>query len=377
MYNLTGRQFPYLAFLWPALAATSASEIAALIAKQFAGLPVGSEDGPGTCEPTWVTPNTIALELKTVRLRDFSTVVDGVPTLLCAPFALHGATVVDLAPGHSLVATLRNAGLRRLFVTDWRSANPDMRFLSIDNYLADLNVLVDHLGSMVDLIGLCQGGWMALLYAARFPTKVRKLVLAGAPIDVAAGQSGLSALVDASPLALFHELVNLGDGRVLGHKVLKLWGPETVDSQDIHQLLQMTEPINSPAFVKLEAQFRAWHSWTVDLPGPYYLEVVEKFYKRNELPTGRFIALGKKINLKNVMNPVFLLAARDDELVAPAQLLATERLVGTPADKICKEIAPCRHVGLFAGKATLGEYWPRIVHWMLEAEAPERSSKHN
>ena len=37
-------------------------------------------------------------ELKTVRLRDFSTVQEGVATLLCAPYALHGAGIVDLAP---------------------------------------------------------------------------------------------------------------------------------------------------------------------------------------------------------------------------------------------------------------------------------------
>jgi pimeloyl-ACP methyl ester carboxylesterase len=44
-----------------------------------------------------------------------------------------------------------------------------MRYLSIDNYLADLDVAVDELGGKVDLVGLCQGGWMALLFAARFP----------------------------------------------------------------------------------------------------------------------------------------------------------------------------------------------------------------
>ena len=118
------------------------------------------------------------------------------------------------------VQTLRDGGMTSthegLFVTDWRSATPDMRFLDIDDYLADLNVLVDQLGGHVDLVGLCQGGWMALLYAARFPAKIRKLVLAGAPIDIAAAPSGLSALVDASPLTIFQELVKLGDGRILG-----------------------------------------------------------------------------------------------------------------------------------------------------------------
>ena len=115
----------------------------------------------------------------------------------------------------------------------------------------------------------------------------------------------------------------------------------------------------------------------MDLPGTYYLEVIKKIYKRNEFAAGRFVALGQNIDLATVRIPIFLLAARDDELVAPAQLYATEHLVGTPADEIRKEIAPCRHVGLFIGKAILSEYWPKIVHWMVEAEAPQRSSKHN
>ena len=377
MYEPTGRQLQHLAFLWPALAAASASEIAGSIAKQFIGLTGTTEDGAAAREPAWTTPNTIALELKTVRLRDFSTVSEGVPTLLCAPYALHGAEIVDLAPGHSLIAALREAGLGRLFVTHWRSAKADMRFLAIDDYLADLNVLVDQLGGRINLIGLCQGGWMSLLYAARFPAKVSKLVLAGAPIDIAAAQSGLSALIDASPLALFQELVKLGDGRVIGQAVLKFWGPETVEASEIHQLLQTREPIDSAAFARLANIFHAWYSWTVDLPGPYYLEVTEKLYKHNELAGGRFVGLGQKIDLAIVHAPLFLLAARDDELVAPPQLFATEHLVGTPAHDIHKELVDGHHLRLFIGQEVLSETWPRIARWLAEPNRPATSmSRH-
>ena len=357
--------------MWPAFAAASASEFAALLAKHFIGLASDADGRSAPREPAWATPNTIALELKTMRLRDFSTAADGVPTLLCAPFALHSAAVADLAPGHSLVTALRDAGLRRLFVTDWRSATPEMRYLRIDDYLAELNVAVDRLGGSVDLVGLCQGGWMSLLYAARFPAKVRKLVLAGAPVDIAAGQSALSALADASPLAFFHELVTLGDGLVLGREVQKFWGAETLDRREIHDLLQMPEPIDSAAFAALEATFRVWHAATVDLPGTYYLEVIEKLYKRNEIATGRFVALGETIDLAKLRVPIFLLAARDDELVAPAQLFATERLVGTPAHAIRKATAPCNHAGLFMGRAILTDYWPSIARWVIEPDTQD------
>src|SRR3974390_3025675 len=174
--NPGDRQFATMAFLWPALAAETTSEIAAAAAREFVKLPVGGEGkktNPG--EPQWTTRNKVALELPAVRLRDFSTRAEGTTTLVCAPFALHGATIVDFAAHHSLVAALQSAGINRVFVTDWRSATPEMRLWSIDDYLAALNVLVDELGGGVDLIGLCQGGWMALIYAARFPAKARRL----------------------------------------------------------------------------------------------------------------------------------------------------------------------------------------------------------
>ncbi len=351
--------------LWPALVAASASEIAASTARQFAELAL-PDTRPPAGEPKWATPNTVALELQTVRLRDFSTASEGTPALLCAPLALHGAGLVDLAPHHSLVGALCNAGLKRIFVTDWRSASPEMRFLGIDDYLADLNVLIDHLGGRVDLVGLCQGGWMALMYAARFPAKVRRLVLAGAPVDIAGGQSGLSTLADATHPVMFHGLVELGDGRVLGHRVCGFWGPETVGAEEVRQVLETPEAAGSSGFSRLEALFRDWHARTIDLPGTYYLEVVEKLYRRNDLAAGRFVALGQRIDLAAVRTPIFMLAARDDELVAPAQLFATERLVGTAADKMRKAMAPCRHAGLFVGRTVLGRFWPRIARWLLD-----------
>src|SRR5262252_6310930 len=266
MYQPASHHARNPAFMWPALLAASASELAAHFAKQFNSLAIG-EDAERAPQPKWTTPHRLALELRTVQLRDFSTRADGRPCLLCTPFALHGSVVSDLAPGHSLVAALRDSGLTRLFVTDWRSASAEMRFLDIDDYLADLNVLVDEIGGPVDLIGLCQGGWMALVYAARFPGKVRKLVLAAAPVDTKAAPSVLSTFADSTAIEVFREVVRLGDGLVIGNKVLKLWGPGAAEAEEIRQLLESEESHGSSAFIRLEAAFRDWYAWTIDLPG--------------------------------------------------------------------------------------------------------------
>ena len=284
---------------------------------------------------------------------------------MCTPLALHGAALADLAEGHSLVAALRLSGIERLFMTAWRSASPTMRFLGIDDYLADLNVLVDRVGGLVDLVGLCQGGWLSLLYAGRFPDKVRKLVMAGSPIDIAAQQSKFSSVAAATPLIMFENLVNSGEGRVIGRNIAKFWGNDT-DPENIRESLQPVQPVGSPEFTRLEAIFKHWNSWTIDVPGTYYLEVVEKLYKANQLASGSFVALGQQIELSRLRLPMYLLAGSADEVVAPEQLLAVERLTGTRPECLRHDVAPCNHLGLFMGKQTLEQYWPKIARWTKE-----------
>jgi poly(3-hydroxyalkanoate) synthetase len=241
-----------------------------------------------------------------------------------------------------------------------------MRFLSIDSYLADLNVVVDHLGGKLDVVGLCQGGWLALMYAARFPAKVGKLVLVGAPIDNGVGGSGLAQLARNTPLSIFKEMVDLGQGRILGQHMLQFWAPYGFDREALHELLQPVEAIDSAAFRRLEARFRDWYAWTVDLPGVYYLEVVDQLFRENRLAGGSFVGLGERIDLSRVRCPVFLLAARDDELVAPEQIFATAGLVGCAPSAMRTMIAPGGHLGLFMGRTILSDVWPGVVRWLAE-----------
>ena len=373
MYQIGGARFSNPALLWPAVAAALVSEMAARAAMQFGGMAFGPDE-PVAAEPSWATPHKIVLEMKTVRLRDFSVEPKGPPVLICAPLALHGATVADLAPGHSLVAALHRAGVRRLFVTDWRSATVDMRFLGVDDYLSALNVAVDQIGEKVDLVGLCQGGWMALVYAARFPAKVGKLVLAGAPIDIKAAPSALSTFADVTPLPIFRDFVR-DEGLVLGRNMRKFWSG-TVSPADIRHVLQIEKSPENAPLTRLEALFRDWYSWTLDLPGVYFLEVVEKLFKRNEIVAGNFFALGQRVDLATVKAPLFMLAARDDELVAAQQLFAIQRLVSTSPRNMRKVTVPCRHLGLFVGRMTLQETWPMIARWIRSPMSghPERRS---
>lgn len=363
-------------FLWPMLAATGS---ASLLSAFFGGLQRAPSEPSARAPATWTTPHAVALELPTMRLREFTKDPSARSTLICGPFALHGANVVDFAPGHSMVETLHREGLARIHVTDWRSATAEMRHFSIDTYLADLNVAVDEIGGFagsgdgaapVDLIGVCQGGWLALLYAARFPRKIGKLVIAGAPVDVSAAESALSRLVNSLPEEAFVQIVRQGDGLVLGRHILDMW-PTPVMSSDAAEILQLPPDLDAARAQDLAKRFDAWNAWTVDLPGAYYLQVVDWLYRGNRIAKGTFPALGHPADLTAITHPLLLLAGRDDRIVAPEQLLAAARLVSRAPEII---VAPCGHLSLFMGGRTLTEIWPRIARFLAGDGKPREAN---
>ena len=324
----------------------------------------------------WTTPNRVALQLPSMRLVDFSRSAEGRPLLVCAPYALHHSLIADFAPGHSLVEVLRNAGVTRLYLTDWRSATSEMRYFSIDSYLADLNVAVDQIGPPVDLAGLCQGGWLSLLYAARFPGKVRRLVLAGSPVDISV-PSQIAKMVVSLPQPGFEALVRQGDGIISGANMLQLWSmPLTL--QDAEAALQR-DLTGSEAGRALRDRFERWNRETLDLPGTYYLQVTDWIFRQNRIAHGDFTALGRAVDPAEVKVPVFLLAADNDIVVPRDQALATTRLLGTPPAWQERATEPCGHLGLFMGCKALNNSWRRIARWLQAdigdaSEAPRMSA---
>jgi len=316
--------------------------------------------------PQFSSTNTVIGELHTLRLRDFSTAPekDECPTLIDAPFAGHSAVIADFRADQSLVATLLANGCSRVLLTDWKSATHAMKDYDIDNYLAELNVCIDDLGGRVNLVGLCQGGWMSAMFAARFPNKVRKLVLAGAPIDTDAGDGPIKHMAHALPLARYRDMIEIGGGLMRGRFMLDAWKAMHPGEQYVTKYIDLYAHIDDPDYVRAREAFEAWYENPIDLPGRWYLQAVQELFQENRLAKGTFTGLGRRLSLKDVTCPTYLLAGAEDDITPPEQVFGAAAYLGTPQAQIARKLTGGGHIGLFMGARALSQCWPQIARWL-------------
>ena len=242
-----------------------------------------------------------------------------------------------------------------------------MRGFGIDAYLSDLNVAVDDLGGRASLVGLCQGGWLAAAYAARFPSKVERIVLAGAPIDPGAAESGITrALTSVAPETIA-SMIALGGGRLSGRLSFAL------RSDDLSARITAEDALQCPCDAAMKEKFDVWNLRTVDLPGAYFLQTAEWIFRENRLARGKFEALGRRVLLSTVEAPVFVLAAADDEVVSLPQAIAAQSLF--PRARVETRVLPGRHLSLFMGRETVARAWGEIGGWLAASRCEKPRGK--
>jgi len=352
--------------LWPmAMAAKLAEDGMELYARniKFVEEEIKIHNG---LKPTLATPNQVRLDLRSMVLRDYGRPGEGIPTLIDAPHAGHTAMIADYHQGQSLVETLLANGIGHVALTDWKTATEDMKDLEIDNYLADILVAIDDLGGRVNLVGLCQGGWVATMIAARFPEKVNSLVLAGAPIDTDAGDGPIRNMAHASPISFYEELITLGGGLMKGKFMLQGWKNMHPGDHYLLEPVDLYEHIDDPVYLGKKETFESWYENPIDLPGRWYLQVISQLFKENRLARGEFVALGRRLDLRDIRCPAYLLAGETDDITTSEQVFGAAKLFGTPQEQIVQQLVPGGHIGLFMGTRTLGDYWPQIARWIAE-----------
>jgi poly(3-hydroxybutyrate) depolymerase len=326
--------------------------------------------------PQWASPHRIVRHSRLTRLRDFTPAraTDVVPTLVLPPQAGHDSCIVDYSTGQSQMQTILAAGLERLYALDWIGVTQETKDATITDYLAEVHAAVKEAGDgdRVNLVGDCQGGWLAAIYAALHPDLVNTLTIAGAPIDFHAGDAVIHESVQTlsdNDLSFFRALVAHGNGVLKGEFLLGgfiVIRPEN----EVGKHLQLLAHVRDARHVERYRAFEDWFKHTQDIAGPFYLWLVEHLFRDNELIRGALRIDDEAVDLGRIACPVNLLAGAADHITPPEQVFALAGAVSTPAEHITRRTTSGGHLGLFMGTEALRDHWPIVMTSVLEHSRP-------
>jgi poly(3-hydroxyalkanoate) synthetase len=326
--------------------------------------------------PQWHNEHEIVFETPIARLRDFSqgSTDDVVPTLVLPPQAgladHHHLRLLRLEVDDARVV----AGLTRAFTLDWVGATRATSGTTISDYIAVVDRAVEHCRTTVgrdsvNLVGDCQGGWLATIYAAMHPDKVNTLTLAGAPIDFHAGETPIGAssrvMTQRFGQLPYRAMVAAGGGNMPGSFVLGGFIAIRPDAE-IAKHIDLLRNLDDPAAIARYEAFEDWFKHTQDVPGTFYLWLVEHLFAGNELVNGTLEVDGRRVDMRDIACPLFLLGGATDHITPPVQVFAAADHVSTPADQVTRRTAPGGHLGLFMGNPALRHEWPPLMAAVAE-----------
>lgn len=324
--------------------------------------------------PEWSSPNRNVYEDETVVLRRFDTDRVGDPILIIPPQAAHHSSIADYAPNQSLVRTCLETTPNPVYAIEWKTSTYKRREEAIDDLVKQLMMCVRKSGSgkPVILAGLCQGGWLATIYAALFPYDVRALMLAASPIDFTAGGGKIQDIVDTVPFWYYKYMVGCSGGNMSGDLMLMGWKIMNPYDRFIGDYLNLWINVRDDSYLERTKRFSRWYEYTQDISGKWYLEAVKELFMDNKLIKGTLEVLGECVDLKNVCCPLALLAGERDDITLIPQVHNLEYFASTPKQHIFKTIIPkAGHISVFMGKRALQYEWPEALEFIRKATSPE------
>jgi polyhydroxyalkanoate synthase len=275
--------------------------------------------------------------------------------------------MLDIQPDRSYIQNLLAAGLD-VYLIDWGNPGKTDRFLTMDDYVNGyINNCVDHIRKKhrlekINILSICQGGTLSVIYSCLYPNKVKNLVTHVTPIDFSTNDGLLfrwskdtdfDLLVDAN-----HGLVP-GDFLNQGFDMLK-------PMMKVQKQQTLTNSLDDKDKLLNFLRMEKWISESPDQAGECFRQFMKDLYQKNKLVKGELEVGGKKVNLKNLTMPLLNIFATEDHLVPPAATKPLNDLVGSTD----KELYSFKggHIGVFVGSKSQKELAPAVTEWLKKRD---------
>jgi len=276
--------------------------------------------------------------------------------------------MLDLQPDRSYIKNLLGAGLD-VYLIDWGFPSKGDRYLSMDDYVNGyINNCVDFIRKKnrvekINILSICQGGTLSVIYSALYPNKVKNLVTHVTPVDFSTNDGLLfrwSRDMDFDLLVEGNHGLIPGDFLNQGFDMLK-------PMMKVQKQQALTNSLDDKDKLLNFLRMEKWISESPDQAGECFRQFMKELYQQNKLIKGELEVGGKRVNLKNLTSPLLNIYATEDHLVPPAATIPLNDYVGSTD----KELYSFKggHIGVFVGGKSQKELAPAVTAWLKKRDS--------
>lgn len=315
------------------------------------------------------SPKTVVFEEDKLKLYHYTR--EGEPSVKTPVLIVYALVntykMLDLQPDRSYIQNLLNLGLD-VYLIDWGYPTQSDRYLSMDDYVNGyINDCVDvirkkHKAEKINIISICQGGTLSIIYSALHPNKIKNLVTQVTPVDF---ETNDGLLFKWSKDMDFDKLVDGYNGLIPGEFLNEGFAM----LKPMMRFQKQRSMVDSLADTGKLAMFLRMEKWIADSPdqaGECFRQFMKDLYQGNKLIKGELVIGGKKVNLKNIACPVLNIYATDDHLVPPA---ASKTFTSHLNVKDHEDVEfKGGHIGVFVGSKSQKELAPKVAAFLKDRD---------
>ncbi len=289
-------------------------------------------------------------------------VTEGTPVLIVMSL-ISRSYVLDLYPGMSFVAALRDAGFD-VYMLDWGVPDEREAGNGLSTYVDELlpaaidAVIETSDAEAVNVIGYCYGGLLSLLLgAAHADLPVASLITMATPVEF--GEMGMfGRMFDGGRLKPDDLLDDTGN---VPPEVMRNAFRVLKPTADLTQYAMLWEKLWDD---KQMEGFQVMGQWTrehIPFPGQAFRETVALM--RDGALMADSVRLGDRpVSLRDLTWPLLNIVADKDHIVPCAAALPVADLVGSQESVTLS--LPAGHVGLVMGRSAAKTTLPQIFEWL-------------
>lgn len=276
-------------------------------------------------------------------------------------------TMMDLEEGKSLIRNLLDLGID-IYMIVWGYPTRAERYITLDDYI-DMYIddCVEYIrnktgAARVNLMGVCQGGTFAAIYASLFPDKIRNLITMVAPIDFHTDDGLLNIWARYLDADLLVDALGNVSGDLMNLIFLLLKPHQLMMDKYVGLIQGAQNPKTIENFLRME-------KWIFDSPdqaGEAFRKFVNELYKKNSLIKGELDIGGRRVDLKNIDMPVLNIFAEQDHLVPPSSSRVFDRY--TASKDFTNKSFPVGHIGVYVSSRTQKDLAPLIANWLIDRD---------